>query len=72
MAVARRVAGDIAAGAPLAVASTRATLRHGLAEAAATAMVHELGQQAALAGTADAVEGVAAMLEGRTPVFGGR
>lgn len=69
--VARRLAGDIAAGAPLAVASTRATLRHGLAEEAAAAMRHELGQQAALAGTADAVEGVAAMLESRRPVFGG-
>jgi 2-(1,2-epoxy-1,2-dihydrophenyl)acetyl-CoA isomerase len=65
------VASGIAAGAPLAVGATRATLRHGLADAAREAMHHELEQQAALAGTADAVEGVRAMLAGRDPVFGG-
>jgi len=70
--VALETAAAIAAGAPLAVASTRATLRHGLAEAAQAAMRHELAEQAALAGTADAVEGVHAMLEGRDPVFEGR
>ena len=62
----------IASGAPLAVRSTRDTLRHGLAEAARRAMDHELAEQTALAGTADAVEGVNAMLEGRGPVFQGR
>ncbi|MHB8330041.1 MAG: enoyl-CoA hydratase/isomerase family protein, partial [Acidimicrobiales bacterium] len=56
------LAEQIAAGAPLAVASTRATLRAGLAQLAAEAMRHELAEQAALAGTADAVEGVNAML----------
>jgi enoyl-CoA hydratase/carnithine racemase len=66
------VAGEIAAGAPLAVASTRATLRAGLAGEAARAMAHELSEQARLAGTDDAVEGVAAMLEGRAPRFGSR
>ena len=65
------LASAIAAGAPLAVASTRATLRSGLAEAARAAMHHELAEQSALAGTADAVEGVHAMLEGRAPRFGG-
>jgi hypothetical protein len=35
-------------------------------------MRHELAEQTALAGTADAVEGVNAMLEGRPPRFDGR
>jgi hypothetical protein len=35
-------------------------------------MRHELAEQASLAGTADAVEGVGAMLEGREPQFEGR
>jgi enoyl-CoA hydratase/carnithine racemase len=66
------LARELAAGAPLAVGATRATLRHGLVDAARDAMRHELEQQAALAGTADAIEGVRAMLAGRDPVFGGR
>ncbi|HUY64610.1 MAG TPA: enoyl-CoA hydratase/isomerase family protein [Acidimicrobiales bacterium] len=66
------LAADIASGAPLAVASTRATLRQGLVERARVAMAHELDEQSVLAGTADAVEGVAAVLEGRPPRFTGR
>ncbi|HVC68879.1 MAG TPA: enoyl-CoA hydratase/isomerase family protein [Acidimicrobiales bacterium] len=66
------VAAEIAAGAPLAVSSTRATLRQGLGAAVRAAMRHELAEQTALAGTADAVEGVNAMLEGRAPRFEGR
>ncbi len=66
------MASQIAAGAPLAVAATRRTLRHGLAEAAAEAMARELDEQTALAGTADAVEGVRAMLERRPARFEGR
>ncbi|HZU78640.1 MAG TPA: enoyl-CoA hydratase/isomerase family protein [Acidimicrobiales bacterium] len=65
------LANEIAGGAPLAVASTRATLRAGLAVAAEAAMAHELAEQTRLAGTADAVEGVAAMLAGRPPRFSG-
>jgi 2-(1,2-epoxy-1,2-dihydrophenyl)acetyl-CoA isomerase len=65
------LAAEIAAGAPMAVSATRATLRAGLAEAAAQTMEHELTEQAALAGTADAAEGVAAMLERRRPRFAG-
>jgi enoyl-CoA hydratase/carnithine racemase len=72
LAAAQEMAEQIAAGAPLAVAATRSTLRHGLADAARVAMRHELAEQAALAGTADAVEGVGAMLEGRQPQFEGR
>jgi enoyl-CoA hydratase/carnithine racemase len=70
--VALELAQRIASGAPLAVASTRATLRHGVAEAARAAMRHELAEQSALAGTADAIEGVHAMLAGREPRFEGR
>ncbi len=62
----------IAAGAPLAVASTRATLRRSLVDEVTAAMAHELSEQSALAGTADAVEGVQAMLDGRQPRFEGR
>jgi enoyl-CoA hydratase/carnithine racemase len=72
LSVALEMATQIAGGAPLAVTSTRATLRHGLADAARQAMDHELAEQVALAGTADAVEGVSAMLEGRDPRFEGR
>ena len=71
VAAARTVAEAIALGAPMAVASTRATLRRGLAVEAEEAMRHELAEQSALAGTADAQEGVRAMLEGRPPRFSG-
>lgn len=67
-----RLAAEIAAGAPLAVDATRRTLRHGLADDARATMEHELAEQALLAGTADTVEGVNAMLEGRPPRFVGR
>lgn len=63
------LARDIAAGAPAAVRSTRSTLRDGVAEEARTAMAHELAEQSRLAGTADAREGVTAMLERREPRF---
>jgi len=66
------IAGQIAKGAPLAVAATRSTLRAGLVEQARSAMSHELQEQTRLAGTVDAIEGVQAMLEGREPLFGGR
>ena len=72
IATALAVAHHLAEAAPLALQSTRATLRHGLVDTARAAMAHELAEQSALAGTADAVEGVNAMLEGRPPVFEGR
>ena len=65
------MARSVAAAAPLAVTSTRATLRHGLVGEARAAMRHEFSAQTALAGTADAVEGVRAMLERRDPHFHG-
>jgi len=72
IAAALDLAQQMAAGAPMAVAATRATLRRGLAETARATMAHELAEQSALAGTADAIEGVRAMLEGRPPAFEGR
>ncbi len=65
------LAQEIANGAPLAIASTRATLRSDLQALAGRAMDHEREQQSALADTADAVEGVTAMLERRVPRFRG-
>src|ERR1700688_679770 len=58
IAVALEIAEQIAAGAPLAVSSTRTTLRDGLHDAARAAMHHELAEQAALALTAAGVEGL--------------
>jgi enoyl-CoA hydratase/carnithine racemase len=72
VACAFELATQVAAGAPLAVASTRATLRQDVVDDARRAMRHELERQVALAGSADAVEGVRAVLDGRDPVFEGR
>ena len=72
LAAALDLARSVTMGAPLAVASTHATLRAGLAGTARATMRHELAEQSALAGTRDAVEGVNAMLEGRAPEFEGR
>jgi enoyl-CoA hydratase/carnithine racemase len=71
LAAATELAAEIASGAPLAVAATRATLRQGLGATVRAAMRHELAEQTALAGTADAVEGVSAVLAGRPPRFVG-
>ena len=62
----------IAASAPLALTSIRATVRAGLAEAVATATARELEEQTRLRATADFLEGVAAAAQRRTPIFGGR
>lgn len=62
----------IAASAPLALTSIRATMRAGLAEAVATATARELEEQTRLAATADFREGVAAAAQRRAPIFGGR
>jgi 2-(1,2-epoxy-1,2-dihydrophenyl)acetyl-CoA isomerase len=72
LAAARALAAEVASGAPLAVAATRRTLRSGLAEAVEAALERELTEQARLAETADAAEGIAAMLERRSPRFAGR
>jgi len=69
---ASQLAQDIADSAPLAVASTRATLRGALATDVALANRHELAQQRRQFATADFREGVAAMAVRRLPRFVGR
>lgn len=65
------LAAEIAQSAPLAVQSTRATLRSGLAEAVEQATTHELAEQQKHLATEDFQEGVNAMAERRLPVFRG-
>jgi len=72
LATARALCDEIAASAPLAVMSTRATLRAGLFEAIDKMVDHEASEQEWQMQTADFVEGVAAMTERRTPVFTGK
>lgn len=62
----------IAASAPLALTSIRATMRGRLAEEVAAATVHELEEQIRLQATADFREGIAAAAARRPPVFTGR
>jgi enoyl-CoA hydratase/carnithine racemase len=67
-----RFAERIAASAPLALISIRATVRAGLAEAVAVATVRELEEQTRLQATGDFREGVAAAAQRRAPMFTGR
>ena len=69
---AERLAREIAENAPLAVASVRATLRQGLAEAVAEATEHELSEQQWLRATEDAQEGIRAVAERRPGNFNAR
>ena len=71
-AAAMRLAGEVAENAPLAVQSTRATLRLGLAAAVKAATDHELAEQTWLRRTEDFAEGVRAVNERRPGVFSGR
>lgn len=66
-----RFAERIAASAPLALTSIRASMRAGLAEAVAAATARELEEQTRLQTTADFREGVAAAAERRPPMFTG-
>ena len=63
------LATEIAQSAPIAVTSTRRTLRRGLADEIAAITDHELGEQQVHFETADFKEGVKAMAERRLPVF---
>lgn len=72
MEVARALAGEIAANAPLALVAVRTTLTEGLAEAVESAMRHEHAQQTLLKPTADYAEGVASVFERREANFTGR
>lgn len=66
------LAHEIAGSAPIAVQSTRATLRAGLVEQIRAAVAHESAEQHAQFATADFEEGVAAMAARRVPRFSGR
>jgi len=68
---ASKLAAEIAEGAPLAVQSTRATMRRGLAEAVKSQTDHELAEQSLLAKTADHREGIRAVAERRPGRFTG-
>jgi enoyl-CoA hydratase/carnithine racemase len=71
-AAAHAFAAEIAASAPLAVRSIRATMRGGLAERIRVATAREAEEQERLRGTHDLAEGVRAAAERRTPRFEGR
>jgi len=71
-AVAAELAAEIARGAPLALLSIRATMRHGLAEAVEAQTDHEAKEQARLFQTEDHREGVKAVAERRPGKFIGR
>ena len=66
------LATDISQSAPLAIVSTRETLRRGLADAVAQATEREYEEQDWLRQTADFKEGTKAMGERRLPDFQGR
>jgi len=68
-AAALELAGEIAEGAPLAVQSTRATLRRELAAAVRAQTAHELAEQTRLFATRDHAEGVRAVRERRPGRF---
>ncbi len=69
---ATELAFEMAENAPLAMASVRATMRAGLAEAVAEATEHELAEQQRLRATEDAAEGIRAVSERRPGNFVGR
>jgi enoyl-CoA hydratase/carnithine racemase len=66
---AHALAAEIAAAAPLAIRSIRATMRAGLAERARAAMVRERAEQERLMKTSDWTEGLAAVQERRIANF---
>jgi 2-(1,2-epoxy-1,2-dihydrophenyl)acetyl-CoA isomerase len=71
-AAAHELAAEIAAGAPLAVRSIRATMRGTLADRARAAMDTELAEQDRLRQTADFAEGIRASAQRRPPRFEAR
>lgn len=72
LATARRLAGEIAENAPLAVLATRKTLRGELAAAVRARTNHEHAEQTILRATEDFAEGVRAVQERRPGNFQGR
>jgi enoyl-CoA hydratase/carnithine racemase len=69
---AMELAREIAANAPLAVSSVKATLRQSLADQVRSATEHELKEQQWLRATEDATEGIRAVAERRPGDFQGR
>lgn len=67
-----RLASEIAISAPIAVVSTRATLRKGLVDLVRAAVNHESIEQDKQRQTEDWKEGIAAMSARREPVFQGK
>lgn len=70
--VSMELAREISEGAPLAVQSTRATMRRGLGDAVRAQTDHEFAEQSWLIRTADHSEGVRAVTERRPGRFEGR
>lgn len=68
---ARALATELAAGAPLALAATKRLLRAGLALGVEACLTEEARTVAELSGTADAREGLAAVIGRRAPRFTG-
>ena len=66
------LARELADGAPLALSATKKLLRDGLGQPMDAVLTQEARVQAQLAGTADAREGLAAVIERRAPKFTGR
>lgn len=66
------LAATLAAGAPRALAATKRLLWSGLGSRVEAQLPEEARTVSELSGTADSREGLAAVIEGRTPVFEGR
>ncbi|MDP8980492.1 MAG: enoyl-CoA hydratase/isomerase family protein [Acidobacteriota bacterium] len=66
---AAKLANEIAEGAPLAVQSTRKTLREGLSDAVKAQTDHEFAEQSRLSRTEDHAEGIRAVAERRVGRF---
>jgi 2-(1,2-epoxy-1,2-dihydrophenyl)acetyl-CoA isomerase len=71
-AAAANLAAALAAGAPLALAESKRLLWDGVGRSVESALPDEARTVAALSGTADAREGLAAVIERRRPVFTGK
>ena len=69
LAEAHKMAGEIAANAPLALLAVRATTMRGLADQVVIAMRHEHAEQGILKATQDYAEGVASVFERREAKF---
>lgn len=71
MGAAAELAAELAAGAPLALAATKRLVRSGLGQVVEACLSEEARTVAELSGTADAREGLAAVIERRKPRFTG-